>query len=119
MLHEGESQRSSMTRRLFAPILPLLLGLVLLGVTTGPVLTSYTDAPVVSATEGRQGHDEQIAEECGELTIEDHFVYDFGINLCLRWVFFGSSCVAFFCYSGGAEWYIMGLRCFLSNFFKN
>ena len=66
MLHEGESQRSSMTRRLFAPILPLLLGLVLLGVTTGPVLTSYTDAPVVSATEGRQGLDDQIAEECGD-----------------------------------------------------
>ena len=79
MLHEGESQRSSMTRRLFAPILPLLLGLVLLGVTTGPVLTSYTDAPVVSPTEGRQGLDDQIAEECGELTFEDLFVYDFAL----------------------------------------
>ena len=79
MLHEGESQRSSMTRRLLAPILPLLLGLVLLGVTTGPVLTSYTDAPVVSPTEGRQGLDDQIAEECGELTFEDLFVYDFAL----------------------------------------
>ena len=68
-----------MTRRLFAPILPLLLGLVLLGVTTGPVLTSYTDAPVVSPTEGRQGLDDQIAEECGDLTFEDLFVYDFAL----------------------------------------
>ena len=79
MLHEGESQRSSMTRRLLAPILPLVLALVLLGVTTGPVLTSYTDAPVVSATEGRQGLDDQIAEECGELTFEDLFLYDFAL----------------------------------------
>ena len=72
MLHEGESRRSSMTRRLFAPLLPLLLGLVLLGVTTGPVLTSYTDAPVVSPTEGRQGLDDQIAEAVSYTHLRAH-----------------------------------------------
>ena len=60
-----------MTRRFLAPMLTLLVALVLLGVTTGPVLTSYTDAPVVSPTEGRQALDNQIAEECGGLTFED------------------------------------------------
>lgn len=68
-----------MTRRLFAPMLPMLIALVLLGVTTGPVLTSYTDAPVVLPTEGRQALDDQIAEECGGLTFEDLFVYDFAL----------------------------------------
>lgn len=68
-----------MTRRLLAPMLTLFVALVLLGVTTGPVLTSYTDAPVVSPAEGRQALDNQIAEECGGLTFEDLFVYDFAL----------------------------------------
>ena len=68
-----------MTRRLLAPMLTCLVALVLLGVTTGPALTSYTDVPVVSPTEGRQALDNQIAEECGGLTFEDLFVYDFAL----------------------------------------
>ena len=68
-----------MTRRLFAPILPLLLGLALLGVTTGPVLRSAPTCPRGVATEGRQGLDDPIAEECSDLTFEDLFVYDFAL----------------------------------------
>ena len=69
-----------MTRRLLAPMLTYFVALVLLGVTTGPVLTSFSDAPAVSPTEGRQGGlDSQIAEECGGLTFEDLFVYDFAL----------------------------------------
>ena len=51
MLHEGESQPCGMARRLTAPTLTLLITLVLLGVTSSPVLTSFADTPVVSSTE--------------------------------------------------------------------
>ena len=60
-------------------MLALLVTLVLLGVTSSPVITSYTDVPVVSSTEGRQALDDQIAEECGGLTFEDLFEYDFAL----------------------------------------
>ena len=68
-----------MARRWTVPMLALLVTLVLLGVTSSPVITSYTDVPVVSSTEGRQALDDQIAEECGGLTFEDLFEYDFAL----------------------------------------
>ena len=76
MLHEGESQPCGMARRLTAPTLTLLITLVLLGVTSSPVLTSFADTPVVSSTEGRQ---ETLDVDCSGYSFEDLFEYDFAL----------------------------------------
>ena len=65
MLHEGETQRFFMTRRFSAPLLSLLIALVMLGVTSSPVLTSFNDNPAVMTTEGRQ---ETLDVDCSGYT---------------------------------------------------
>ena len=76
MLHEGETQRFFMTRRFSAPLLSLLIALVMLGVTSSPVLTSFNDNPAVMTTEGRQ---ETLDVDCSGYTFEDLFEYDFAL----------------------------------------
>ena len=65
-----------MTRRFSAPLLSLLIALVMLGVTSSPVLTSFNDNPPVMTTEGRQ---ETLDVDCSGYTFEDLFEYDFAL----------------------------------------
>ena len=65
-----------MTRRFSAPLLSLLIALVMLGVTSSPVLTSFNDNPAVMTTEGRQ---ETLDVDCSGYTFEDLFEYDFAL----------------------------------------
>jgi len=76
MLHEGESQASGMARRLTAPMLTVLITLVLMGVSSSPVLTSFADSPVISSTEGRQ---DTLDVDCSGYSFEDLFEYDFAL----------------------------------------
>ena len=76
MLHEGESQADVMARRLTAPMLTVLITLVLMGVSSSPVLTSFADSPVVSSTEGRQ---DTLDVDCSGYSFEDLFEYDFAL----------------------------------------
>ena len=65
-----------MAHRLSAPMLASLVMLVLLGVTSSPVLTNYADTPVVSTTEGRQ---DTLDVDCSGYSFEDLFEYDFAL----------------------------------------
>ena len=76
MLHEGESQPDAMARRLTAPMLTVLITLVLMGVSSSPVLTSFADSPVISSTEGRQ---DTLDVDCSGYSFEDLFEYDFAL----------------------------------------
>ena len=76
MLHEGESQGDGMARRLTAPMLTVLITLVLMGVSSSPVLTSFADSPVISSTEGRQ---DTLDVDCSGYSFEDLFEYDFAL----------------------------------------
>jgi len=76
MLHEGESQANAMARRLTAPMLTVLITLVLMGVSSSPVLTSFADSPVISSTEGRQ---DTLDVDCSGYSFEDLFEYDFAL----------------------------------------
>ncbi len=76
MLHEGESQGNAMARRLTAPMLTVLITLVLMGVSSSPVLTSFADSPVISSTEGRQ---DTLDVDCSGYSFEDLFEYDFAL----------------------------------------
>ena len=76
MLHEGESQGDAMARRLTAPMLTVLITLVLMGVSSSPVLTSFADSPVISSTEGRQ---DTLDVDCSGYSFEDLFEYDFAL----------------------------------------
>ena len=76
MLHEGETRRSPMTRRLSTSLLSLLITLVMLGVTSSPALTSFNDNPDVMSAEGRQ---DALDVDCSGYTFEDLFEYDFAL----------------------------------------
>ena len=76
MLHEGESQGDAMARRLTAPMLTVLITLVLMGVSSSPVLTSFADSHVISSTEGRQ---DTLDVDCSGYSFEDLFEYDFAL----------------------------------------
>ena len=76
MLHEGGSQADGMARRLIAPMLTVLITLVLMGVSSSPVLTSFADSPVISSTEGRQ---DTLDVDCSGYSFEDLFEYDFAL----------------------------------------
>ena len=64
-----------MTPRLPAPILSILLALLMVGVTSTPVLTDV-DAPIVASTEGRQ---DTLDVDCSGYSFEDLFEYDFAL----------------------------------------
>ncbi len=76
MLHEGESQGDAMARRLTAPMLTVLITLVLMGVSSSPVLTNFADSVVISSTEGRQ---DTLDVDCSGYSFEDLFEYDFAL----------------------------------------
>ena len=65
-----------MARRLTAPMLTVLITLVLMGVSSSPVLTSFADSPVISSTEGRQ---DTLDVDCSGYSFEDLFEYDFAL----------------------------------------
>ena len=65
-----------MTPRLPAPILSILLALLMVGVTSTPVLTDVDDAPIVASTEGRQ---DTLDVDCSGYSFEDLFEYDFAL----------------------------------------
>lgn len=65
-----------MTPRMPAPILSILLALLMVGVTSTPVLTDVDDAPIVSSTEGRQ---DTLDVDCSGYSFEDLFEYDFAL----------------------------------------
>ena len=65
-----------MTPRLPAPILSILLALLMVGVTSTPVLTDVEDAPIVASTEGRQ---DTLDVDCSGYSFEDLFEYDFAL----------------------------------------
>ena len=65
-----------MARRLTAPMLTVLITLVLMGVSSSPVLTSFADSPVISSTEGRQ---DTLDVDCTGYSFEDLFEYDFAL----------------------------------------
>lgn len=65
-----------MARRLTAPMLTVLITLVLMGVSSSPVLTSFADSHVISSTEGRQ---DTLDVDCSGYSFEDLFEYDFAL----------------------------------------
>jgi len=58
-------------------MLTVLITLVLMGVSSSPVLTSFADSPVISSTEGRQ--DDALDVDCSGYSFEDLFEYDFAL----------------------------------------
>ncbi len=77
---KAKAHRFTMTRRTnFAMFTSLGLALLLLGVTSAPVMTAFEDTETqVFPTEGRQSSlDEQI--DCSGYTFEDLFEYDFAL----------------------------------------
>ena len=73
---KAKGNRCNMTHRLPAPILSLMLAILMVGVTSSPVLTAFEDAPLVSSAEGRQ---ETLDVDCSGYTFEDLFEYDFAL----------------------------------------
>ena len=73
---KAKGNRYVMTPRLQAPLLSLLLALLMVGVTSSPVLTSLQDTPLVTPTEGRQ---DTLDVDCSGYTFEDLFEYDFAL----------------------------------------
>ncbi len=57
-------------------MLTVLITLVLMGVSSSPVLTSFADSPVISSTEGRQ---DTLDVDCSGYSFEDLFEYDFAL----------------------------------------
>ena len=77
---KAKAHRFTMTRRTnFAMFTSLGLALLLLGVTSAPVMTAFEDTEThVFPAEGRQSSlDEQI--DCSGYTFEDLFEYDFAL----------------------------------------